>query len=137
MEAVKSRWDGDATLLALTGALKSGRLKKPQTAPYAHMMVEQGPRPNEYGIPATPGKPYIDYRKVTLTVFGLYADADATIDRVVTVFDWKSFTVPNATLLHCMPLESPQVEQDPDTKEGEDIWRGIAVYEFMTQRAVP
>ena len=138
LAAVKARWDADAILPALVSAkLQAGRLKSPQTLPYAHVMSEQGPRPNEYQIPAVTGGTYVDYRRVTLTARGLKADVDAILDRVVVVFDWKLFTVPNAALLHCMPLGAPMLAEDPATKEGSDIWVGTAAYELMTQRIVP
>jgi hypothetical protein len=138
MVAVKDRWDADASLPTLVpGGLRSGRLvASTATTPRAQLEVQQGPTPNQYFAPATVGKGYIDYRMVTLTVRGLKAAVETALDRVQVVFDWKTLTVSNATFLACRPIDSPRLQIEGETKSGDDVWAGVAMYEVMTQRTI-
>jgi hypothetical protein len=61
----------------------------------------------------------------------------ALASRAQAVFSWKTFAVPNARVMHCMPLDDGRLEEDPARKEGEDVWLGVLTYQVMAQRAVP
>jgi len=133
-----TRWKATAGLLAAfaTGPV-SGNLPSPQPSLYVGIACEQGPQPNEYYAPVATGAPYIDYRKVTLTIRGIEATVSDVVNKAAAAYSWKSFTIPGATqLMHCLPLDDGRMEKDPDRKSGEEIWLGVLTYEVMTQRVV-
>jgi hypothetical protein len=120
------------------GGPKAGRVPAPQTMPYAGIACEQWKGP-EFMAPVTAGAPYLDYRKVTLTVRAKKADAVAVLSRVKAVYGDKvpaNLVIPNATVRWVEHLDQDRLAEDPARKQGEDVWQGIATYGVSTQRVV-
>ena len=137
-QAILTRFAADGQLpVLIPGGLRRGREVAAVTAntPYAVLEVGDGERKAEYST----GGVYLDYRMVTITIYGLEAAVRAALAQIQKAYDpapsgGNGLTIPNATHRVTWPL-SRHVEQDPATKSGEDIWRGIARYEVISNRS--
>lgn len=144
LEAVRALWLKDPTGLpsVFKQPVQTGRLKTPQPMPYCAAACEQGPRANERLITPNQVPHRFDYRKVAFTVRGLKPDV---VKGMAAVQGWFGafLGLPDKQLLEfpskskfirMMPLGDGKLDQDPDTKEGDDIWRGTIEYEVWTVR---
>ncbi len=105
--------------------------------------MQQGPTAatEGYSAPMVVGTPWIDFRHVTIKVWGLRAQVKAALILVEAAFDpvtrnAAQLPVPNTTAtLFVRPLSpAADLEEDPAQKDGEDIWIGTTDYEIVTQR---
>lgn len=127
---------------ACPGGLTRGRVAARPSQPYAELTVKQGPTAPGLGYMApafTRGVPYIDWRHVTISVYGKKADVSAVMVLVLGTCDslGKNLAVPNTTATLGVKKMPDGIAQDPVKRDGEDIWCGTAEYEVCTQRAWP
>lgn len=133
--ACRALWLSDnANLPALvTEPPKTGRLKSPQSSTYAVITSEFMER-----RPTGTAGTWHDYRKVTVRVYGVRADVVKAIGFIGDLFNLDLGKAGKPTLAYAgtdqasklarfiqwWPLDGGKVEQDPDTKDGNDIWIG-------------
>lgn len=126
MAAVKARWKEDQTLRGLIPEPQAGKLKTPQAALYCHLEVKLDHRECA-GTGTGGGIPWHDYRLVTLTFVGIKARVVEAVGTALAVFHQRvELTYPSgASFRQWWPVEEGALTEDPDRKEGQDIWRGI------------
>lgn len=124
LEAVRLLWEDDAVQLPalFTQGPMTGRLKTPQAMPYAQIACE----PDHRDLAGTLGA-WHDWRKVTITIYGVKADVVAAGRAVLAVFNNRTvLTYPSgARFIRWLPEGELKLVQDPDTKSGLDVWQGI------------
>jgi hypothetical protein len=145
LQAVEAAWATSQALAKLfPRAPQSGRLKStkatPQKLPYAQLACE-----------SVPGKlvKYTravrkDVRLVTITIYGLKADVVAGLFAALDVFNsdmGRPGTGPaplvypsGANFIKWWPLNEGDLEPDPTTLQGQDVWRGIIRAEVTSSR---
>ncbi len=145
-QAVTTKWLANATIVAaVPGGLHTGtRAQAGLLRPYALLDVRQGPTSPSEGLmaPRRSGGPWIDFRHVTIRIWGTLAQVRTALAAVRTAFDATTapvLSVPNVTAtMDVRPLQ-PQDElaEDEKAKEGEDQWIGTAEWEILCQRVWP
>lgn len=133
LAAVRAKWLADADLPGLMDRPPAtGRLKSPIPLPYAHLASEPLRRES-----TGTGGAWFDWRKVTITVWGTYEQARTALDKVLAVFHQNVvLTFPSGeTFMRWWPLDGGKLEQDPDVKEGHDVWKAVATGEVWSTRA--
>lgn len=126
LEAVRKLWqEGDqATLPALFNEPpKTGRLKSPQTMPYARLDCN----PERRESAGTGGK-WHDFRRVEIFVYGVKADVVRALGAIGEIFNQQcTLTFPSgARFIRWWPEPGGDLSQDEDTKDGQDVWKGVA-----------
>ncbi|MES2342325.1 MAG: hypothetical protein V4597_11650 [Pseudomonadota bacterium] len=135
LAAVLALWQQDNTDLPalFTQPPQAGRLKSPQPALYAQLACE--PVKREKG--GSQG-PWLDWRKVTITVRGTKAGVVSALALVGGRFhDRCTLTYPSGSIfIRWRPLSGGKLVQDEKTKAGTDVWQGIVDGEVLSVRAV-
>jgi len=100
---------------------EAGRLKAPQTLPYAAVKVELLKR----DLAGTNGG-WIDVRKVTFEVRGHKPDVVTACAAIRTAFNRNITLVfpSGARFMTWLPVGDCKLTEDPATKDGHDIWLG-------------
>lgn len=122
LQAVKSFWESDPTLPAIVvGSVQTGRLKSPQAMPYASVEIQPLRRES-----AGTGGLWHDYRKVLIEVRGIRADVIRVMKLTDNMFHRNMVLVfpSGSRFIRWWPEDCDSVTQDPDTKDGFDIWIG-------------
>lgn len=136
-----NRWDAADLSTYVPGGLVSDRLSETQGLPsqgkrpnpYARLLVAKGKDP-EY----VSGGEYIDYRKVTVEVYGVGKQAVGTVvsavrgafDRQALHFDHEPRVVSH---MMTFPLGDSE-EPDETEREGEDIRKAVLEWMVTTHR---
>lgn len=162
LTAFQARWQADASLPSLVpgglraGVLESGKDTVPEQQQTQVCYATIASEPGKAGVVSAPvraGDHYIDFRKVTLTVYGLKADVVRAAGAVRSAFEWQPKTpaagsetipqtgprldVPNADLLSCVPLPGSNALKPAGPKRGKDIYSWQAMYEVACDREIP
>ena len=133
LQALQGAWKSDnATLPKLFATQpRAGRLKDERgvqlAMPYATVASE--PDAGKVKRLAGPAGVRIDARKVTLTAWGVKADAVAALKAMLAVFGTQTtLTYPSgARFMALVPETGGQLKQDESTRAGKDIWQAILV----------
>lgn len=134
--AVVQRWNSIAGLTGVfTGGFTASERWPAQTNfPRAKATTKQGPKPNDYFAPGGKTQPYIDYRHLVFTLQGPgKAAVGALVGLVREGFDDQPLSITNATFLRIEYL-TDYVSEEPETKLGNDIYRGCVEYCVWSQR---
>ncbi len=109
----------------VTGGQYSGRLVGGRALPYA-VVGSKATKKQRYTEGADPGSPYVSWHLLTILVYGIGQAATGELMKAVaTAFEVQDLAIPGAVLVECVPADdSGNLEEDPDTKSGEDIWKG-------------
>jgi hypothetical protein len=131
--AVRTTWRTDNAVLPtlLTEAPQSGRLKTGQGPTYAVVSCEKGRdrQRNTFGV-------FQDFRNVAITVRGTKASVEAVVAAAGAVFNDRTVLVfPSGAKFLGWLATDQKVIEDPDTKEGQDIWQGIITAEVWSVRS--
>lgn len=132
LEAVGNLWRTSPALAGLIPEPHAGKLKSPQPPLYCQMDCKLDRR-EPAGTGTGGGLPWHDYRLVTLTIVGVKARVVAAVETALAVFHQKTtLTFPSTDtstglprFIQWWPLEAGGLTEDPDRKEGQDIWRGV------------
>jgi hypothetical protein len=149
-QAIVAAWKADKVLPGLFAELPAQKLKKdpaaPRTSkkmPYAEFEIKKG-KENE----RLTGGAYHDFRDVTITLVGIKADVQAAKVVVLNVFGLAlmptgtpppapTLTMPSgARFVRWWPKNDGDIEPDPSSKEGQDIWRVVVKGEVWTVRTL-
>jgi len=130
------KWsENEATLAPLVpGGLHADTLPPQPASPYAQLLVDQHKEP-EYSSPSADGtQPYIDYRKVTVKLFGV---GKATVDGVVTVikgfYDNQPLAVQDASHMRTQPLKN-SVQPTGQFKDANEVYNATMEWVLWTHR---
>jgi hypothetical protein len=136
--AAVSLFNGAPLSGQVPGGLRSGRQAENPQRPYAVVEARPGPRPVQYYTEGSgPGSPYLAWFTAQVTLYGTGEKATGellkAIDAALAADGWP---VPGARASYTYPADgSPSLEQDPDRKQGEDVWRGKLAYEVAVSAA--
>lgn len=132
IQAVRLAWQQDSVTLPilLTELPQTGRLKSPQGPTYAVISCKQG-RQRENRTTGI----FFDFRNVTITVYGTRANVVQAVAAMGVIFNRNTkLAFPSgANFRDWLPLNA-SVEQDKDTKAGQDVWQGIVTAEVWSVR---
>jgi hypothetical protein len=127
-----TKWNATTSLTTpISGGIYSGRAHSDPVMPYAKIKSQKAKEmePDSCGS-------YIDYRKVTIEVYqvGEVTTGDL-LKTIMETFNSTSLTltIPNSSFRQCWLIEDT-LEQDPKTKDGDDVWIGRAIFEVMSTR---
>jgi hypothetical protein len=128
-------------LAAVPGGMWAGRIPAEMAddtarpMPYAQVKSDKG-QDAEYYAAVETGDTYLDFRLVTVTIWGVGKAALGEVMRKAeAAYDWKIFPVPHSTLKSVQPL-GPRTEEETAKRRGEDVWKGILQYRVTVQRTV-
>lgn len=133
LQAVQAIWKGATGTLPqlVTQGPKWGRLKSPETLPYAQVNSELARRE----LSGTAGG-WMDHRKVTLKVWGQKADVVTVQGILVALFHRRTRLVypSGARFIRWWPDSGATLTQDPATKDGRDVWISTMVADVWSVR---
>lgn len=111
-----------AALTDIIPVPETGRLKSPQKMPYAQLRCEF----ESHTLAGTQGG-WLDVRKVTIEVRGLKPDVVTACAAIRQAFNRKiTLAYPSgAKFISFMPDGDAKLNEDPATKDGQDVWLGI------------
>lgn len=146
MQAVEALWQTSNDLAKLLPrGLESGVIKntpdKPLDIPYAHLGVTQEKPAKRYT-----GAARLDYKKVSIVVYGWKPDVTAVLSAALKLFNDQLGAPGRPTLSYPDPKFKfvawwPQVEgllsQTDQTREGRDVWKGTIEGEVRSSRPSP
>lgn len=143
LEAVRLLWEADAVQLPqlFDRPPQAGRLKSPQPALYAVLDCKLDSR-RKIGTGAASG--WYDYRLFTITVYGQKAPVVQALAAIQAVFNNETqLAYPSASqaptrnrFMRWEPVGDAELTEDPDTKQGQDWWRGVLKARVQSVRAV-
>jgi hypothetical protein len=132
--AVLALWTGNSLIASVPGDLKTGRLVPPATQPYAQLRVK--PKAHHFYTEGT--GPYWTEFRVEIDLIGIGEKTTGDLVKAVgTIFDGALWSIPGANWLHTyLADDSPQLEQDPSIKQGEDYWKGTLAWDVAASAAL-
>ncbi len=121
--ACLAKWDEDHAALPvlLKTPPRIGRLKSPQTMPYAQLDCNLDHRES-----AGTGGAWHDFRKVNIIIRGTRADVAAVLVAAGALFSQDTVLVypSGARFIRWWPDIDDDMSQEETTKEGIDVWKG-------------
>jgi len=129
-QAMLAKWATSALPASVPGGIAADDLVKPDTRPWARILCKQGPKRNEY----TSGKEYIDYRDVTIEIYGVgKAAIGAIVDLAAALFDDQPLTIPGVPVLRVEPL-GHVIDKEQKKRQGDDFRAARMRWCVWTQR---
>lgn len=141
-------WPASRALNVFIAQPRTGRLKSTQpgqdvqtAGPYAVLDCRLARR-ELAGADKDGAAPWNDYRTVTITVYGVRADAVKGVGLVLALFGrlvgtprQPDFSYPSgARFIRWWPQGDARIEEDQDAKAGKDVWKGTIEAEVWSIR---
>jgi hypothetical protein len=121
-QAVLTLWLATPSLMSLLPSQPfTGRAPSPQPQFYCYIGSQLAKREAINNKRA-----WFDWRKVWFTVYGLEEQVRAVVVGIKAVFNTTTvLSYPSgAVFFRWWPQDSDKIEQDPERKAGEDVWKG-------------
>ena len=120
----------------LTGGIFSGPGAGERVPPYAQLSAR--PKRVQLYIPATSGEVYVDFRRLMVAVWGVGQTAVSSLmKQVATSLCRHNWQVTSLPIANCLPEDDgATLVPDPESREGEDVWKGTVVLEVAARGVI-
>lgn len=136
LEGFQKRWFAEG-LHTVIPHVYTDDLPANLSLPYAQINSKKLKAPEYQASVISPGDDYLDYRKVTISILGFGKKAVGDLmGTTMGVYSFRLFDVPNSQMRACW-FAGEELLQEPNSKWGNRVWKGVIEYEVWLVRVLP